>query len=463
MADSVSVTSHHSYGSRVGNSFKSILWWIVLVVISIILLVRNEKNYVEQKAALNEWASIVQETTVDQINPELEWKEVHLYGETASTDMPLKDDTFWVVVDDLKLKRTVEMYQWYEEEDTECTDNLWWSEDCTTTYTYHTAWDTEAINSNSFYKSEGHHNPTDWEYKSNEREKSPITLWAYTLTDTFINKLDNYNTINLSEQNINVPSKYKLAADQTAEASETEVAEVSETETVETSWAVTEEVSETTAVEDNNNSYLYWDSQETTTTNTTLAANEKFHINGNQIYIWSDPAEPAVWDLRITFSSVKPWTVSIVGKQVWKELASYTVSNGRNIALLEQWTVTAADMFQHAQQANKIMTWLIRLLWLVLMFSGFSAMFKFIETLAKVIPFLSKIIWVWTGIIAFWLTLSVWFVTIWIAWLAVRPVVWICCLVVAAVWIFLLVRSKKNKKENKPEIKDWTPEISESK
>jgi hypothetical protein len=35
----------------------------------------------------------------------------------------LKDDVFGIVSDDLKLKRTVEMYQWYEEEKEECHDN----------------------------------------------------------------------------------------------------------------------------------------------------------------------------------------------------------------------------------------------------------------------------------------------------------------------------------------------------
>jgi Flp pilus assembly protein TadB len=78
-------------------------------------------------------------------------------------------------------------------------------------------------------------------------------------------------------------------------------------------------------------------------------------------------------------------------------------------------------------------------------------MFQFIETIAKVLPFLADIIWVWTGIISLCLTLLVGFLTIGIAWLAVRPVIWICCLVVAAVGIFFLVKSKKSKKENSTE------------
>lgn len=441
MVDKVTVSSHNSYGSRVGNSLKSILWWFLLVILSIVLLVRNEKEFVEKKAALDEWASIVQEAIIDQINSELDWSEIHVSWQTASDDETLKDDVFWVVTDNLKLIRTVEMYQWYEDEDTECHDNYWWSEDCETTYTYDTKWSETAIDSKNFYQTSNHENPAVREYESNEWVKNPITLGAYTLTDTFIDKLVNYRTINLSEQEIVTPEKYKNST----------VEQV--TQTVETTE---------TTVEDNNNSYLYGDSEEnaaadtTEVTNTAEATNERFHINGDQIYIWLDPTKPAVWDLRITFSSVKPWTVSVVWKQVNSELTSYTASNWRPIALLEEGSVTAADMFLHAQQANKNLTWLLRLLWLFLMFCGFAAMFKFIETIAKVLPFLANIIWVWTGLIALWLTLVVWFVTIWIAWIAVRPVIWISCLVVAAAWIFLLVKSKKNKKENSEKKEDTT-------
>ncbi len=432
MADSVSVTSHHSYGSRVGNSFKSILWGIILVILSIALLAWNENNYVKQKAALKEWASLVNETTANQINSELEWKEVHLYGETASDDEALQDSTFWVVSNDLKLKRNVEMYQWYEEEHEECHDNMWWSEDCTTTYTYDKKWDDEAIDSSHFYSSNWHENPSNREFNSNEQEKSPITLWVYTLTPVFINQLNNYKTINLNEQNITIPKEYQENSDSTAE------------------------INTDNAIENNNDAYLYWNTENTgnkentgenTDINTTSTiSNENFHIYNDYIYIWKNPNEPAIWDLKITFSSVKPWTISIVWKQIGNELSSYTVSNGRSISLLEQWNVTAEDMFLHAQQANKNMTWILRLIWLLLMYCGFAAMFKFVETLAKVIPFIANIIWVWTGIIALWLTLVVWFITIWIAWLAVRPIIWISCLVVAICWIFLLLKNKKAKK-----------------
>jgi hypothetical protein len=54
MSDKITVSSHHSYGSRVGNSLKSILVGFIFVLVSIALLAWNEKNYVEQKSALKE-------------------------------------------------------------------------------------------------------------------------------------------------------------------------------------------------------------------------------------------------------------------------------------------------------------------------------------------------------------------------------------------------------------------------
>jgi len=422
MADKVTVTSRHSYGSRVKNSFGKIGWWFLLVIGSIIWIFMNEKNFLETKVALNEWAEIVQETISTEINPELDQVEVHLYWETSSSANALQDPIFWVVVDDLKLARNVSMYQWTEESEEHCTDNVGWSEDCTTTYSYSKTWEDYAVNSNNFYESAWHENPTTWKYESQEREKSPIMLWVYVLDSVFVDDLDSYRAVDLSQQEIIIPEEYK-------------VNETTNTETSEN------------AVEDNNNSYLYWEweNEEVEVKNNWT----KFHVYSDHIYIWANEWNPQVWDLKITFSSVKTWTVSVVWQQVWNNLTAYTASNWKSIALLENWQVTAESMFIHAQQANKTMTWIFRWILLLLMFAWFSMILEFITTLAKVLPFLSRIIGVWTGIIAFALTLVFGFLAFGISRLAVRPVVWISCLVVAVVWIVMLVRARKNKKAEK--------------
>ena len=417
MADKVTVTSRNSYGSRVKNSFAKIWWGILLVILSIIWIFKNEQNFIQTKVALSEWAEIVKETVSTEINPELDWLEVHLYWETNSNAEALKDPVFGVIVDDLKLARNVQMYQWTEDSKEHCTDNVGWSETCETTYSYSKAWEDYAVDSSDFYESVWHENPTFWEYESQDREKSPIMLWVYTLDSVFVNSLNSYRAVNLSEQEIIVPEKYKVS----------EPTETSEN-----------------TVEDNNNSYLYWDWENEANNNWT-----KFHVYSDHIYIWDSEWNPQVWDLKITFSSVKPWTISVVWQQVGNSLTSYTASNWKSIALLENWQVTAESMFINAQKANKAMTWIIRWVLLLLMFAWFSMMFEFITTLAKVLPFLSRIIWVWTGIIAFALTLIFGFLAFSISWLAVRPVVWISCLVVAIAWIVMLVRARKNKKADK--------------
>ena len=75
-------------------------------------------------------------------------------------------------------------------------------------------------------------------------------------------------------------------------------------------------------------------------------------IINNTIYIW-DPQNPTVWDLRISFSTVKTGTISVIGKQINNELTSYISSNEEPISLLEFGNISANDMFSIAKSENK--------------------------------------------------------------------------------------------------------------
>jgi hypothetical protein len=59
----------------------------------------------------------------------------------------LKDNVYNVSSNGLKLRRSVEMYQWEESESESSQDNLGGSETVTTNYTYTTQWSEEAISS----------------------------------------------------------------------------------------------------------------------------------------------------------------------------------------------------------------------------------------------------------------------------------------------------------------------------
>lgn len=428
-------TVHHSYWERVGNSFKGILTGFVLIIGAIILLCWNENNYLQQKESLEELAQVTEEAKGDSIDASLEGKAIHFQAVTNSTDSVLTDDTFGVTVNDLKLKREVSMYQWEEESREECTDNVGGSQDCTTYYSHHKVWSEDHLDSSSYQDEDdcpnnNCTNPSTWEYETKEREKSPITAGAYTLTDSFVRQLNNYVKINLNEQQLTITG-------QTTQNTET---------------PTTEEKSDSSSnsVADNNNSYLYGDSTSTTTTTTTNTTSaSKFHIFADYIYVGKNPNSPEIWDMKISFESVHTGTVSIIGKQSGTEVRDYKTSNGRSQALLTNGSASTEDMILDAQNANKMMTWFLRFVGLFIMYIGFSSLFKFIETIAKVIPFVANLIGVATGIAAFGLTLIVGFTTIAIAWLAVRPVIWICCLVVVAGGIYLLVKSKKTKNQIK--------------
>lgn len=202
MSPSYTVTSTTGYGSRIGNSLKWIVGWFILLIGWIILLWWNENNFVEQKAALEETESQTVETSADKIDATLNNGVVYINWETSSTDETvLRDETFWVESNDLKLIRKVEMYQWEEEEHTETEDNLGWSQTTTTTYTYNKVWKDYPIDSSKFQKSSEYVNP-QWKYEEETYAKDPILLWAYTLTTAYVNMLNDEKALSLSWQNI---------------------------------------------------------------------------------------------------------------------------------------------------------------------------------------------------------------------------------------------------------------------
>lgn len=399
MTDRISTTTTTGYGSRLGNSFKKILFWILLVILSIIMLAWNENNFVEQKAALNEGQKKVVSTIASPLNPDLEGKLVYFHGESSSPAEALKDEDFAVVSDDLKLIRTVEMYQWREHAEEECQDNYGGSETCTTTYDYTKEWNEEKINSDDFYREIGHKNPKKWDYRSKVFQKEPILIWEYQLAPEFVDQLTTKTVLGLKDQEILVPENYQLA--QNPQNSTWEEA---------------------------------WESK------------KLFHIWTEELYIGKNPDEPQIGDLRIRFETVAAGMTSVVGQQSGTHLINYTTSNGRKIWLLENGIVSVEAMFTHAHNANKLMTWGIRAFGLLLMYIGFMMLFELLVTLTKVLPPLANIIQVWTSLIALVLTLMIWWATIAIAWIFVRPIIGIPLLIITLGGGVALLWYKKQKK-----------------
>ena len=100
----------------------------------------------------------------------------------------------------------------------------------------------------------------------------------------------------------------------------------------------------------------------------------------------------------------------------------------------------AAAMFKEAEQANVIVTWIIRVIGLLFLFVGFAMMLRPLAVLADVVPFFGTIVRYGTGTVAAILALLIGGVTIGIAWIWYRPLLGLGIMAVAAAIAFVLWR-----------------------
>jgi hypothetical protein len=163
-----------SYGSRLIESIKGVLLGLVLFGASFPLLWWNEGRAVQTADSLKEGAAGV--VSVTGFDPANEGKLVHFSGQ-AKTDEVLADPEFGVSAAALRLRRDVEMYQWYEKSETR--ENTGGSS--TTTYTYGKKWSDSPIDSSDF-KEAGHTNPSDMRVMSADMPAKSAKLGDFDLS-----------------------------------------------------------------------------------------------------------------------------------------------------------------------------------------------------------------------------------------------------------------------------------------
>lgn len=207
-----SVTTSQSWFSRIGGAIKGVFFGILFIVIAVGVLFWNEGRAVKREKALSEGQENVVMASATTVDPSNEGKLIYISG-GVSTDDTLTDEIFAVTYQGIKLKRTVEMYQWEEKKDSSTETRTGGSTETTTTYSYKKIWSESLIDSSRFHDS-GYNNPSQMPYRTNTFQANNVTLGGYELSYSLIADINNYQSYPVSELNESVkaslPSNTKV-------------------------------------------------------------------------------------------------------------------------------------------------------------------------------------------------------------------------------------------------------------
>lgn len=111
----------------------------------------------------------------------------------------LVDEKYGLSIHAVKLKRTVQMYQWFEIEDSKSNDAPG-DHDGHTSYSYTTDWIDHLIDSEQFYNSLGHHNPEAWPINSTIVTNSRVKVGDFLLGKDLRKKFNEFKVFTSDER-----------------------------------------------------------------------------------------------------------------------------------------------------------------------------------------------------------------------------------------------------------------------
>uniref|UniRef100_A0A3B3BDT1 Transmembrane protein 43 n=1 Tax=Oryzias melastigma TaxID=30732 RepID=A0A3B3BDT1_ORYME len=155
------VTVKHNPGflEKLGDTAGGTVLGVGLFFLSIYILFTNEGRALQTASSLDEGLSqVVSLGPYPYLDVQNNQRLVHLSAK-LHTVQPLHDPNYRVVVQAVKLRRQVEMYQWVESRESRFVLQENGETKTETTYSYNTEWKSELINSRNFDKEIGHQNP----------------------------------------------------------------------------------------------------------------------------------------------------------------------------------------------------------------------------------------------------------------------------------------------------------------
>lgn len=271
----------------------------------------------------------------------------------------LADPDFAIGTDAVRLIRDVWMYQWKEESKSETRKTAGGGEETVTTYTYSREWSGRPIDSSRFREPGLHENPP-MQITARDILARDATLGSFRLGEQALRKFN---------------ADTKLDADPSV------------AETVRSKM------------------------------------NRPVNVAAGLIYLSDNPGSPRIGDYKIGYRIVPAGTGSVVARQSGDELIGYQTRAGDVILLAHTGSQTAAEMFKAAQDENRVLTWILRGVFTMIMFIGFVLSTSLLVALADILPFIGNLIQATTFAAGLLLTVILAPLTIAIAWLFYRPAI----------------------------------------
>jgi hypothetical protein len=360
MSDSFTVTTRKSWFSRIGNSIGGVLFGIVLILVGIVLLFWNEGRAVQTAKSLAEGKGIVVSVGSGAVDAANEGKLVHTSGRVA-TDETLSDPTFGITATGVRLVRKAEMYQWVEKSESKTETKVGGGEETVTTYSYERQWVDRPINSAEFKQPDGHRNPP-MTWQGQEQQIARATLGAFALDKPVLDRISGAEAMPIAADRLDA---VKAAAGSTP---------------------------------------------------------KPLAIIDGRIHMGFNPGSPMVGDQRISYELVPLGDISVIGKQAGSGFAAYQTQAGDALLMVDGGIVPAEQMFADAESANTVLTWILRVVGLVVLMIAFAMIMAPLGVIGDIIPFVGRIVRMGTGLVAFVLAILTGSVVIAIAWFWYRPV-----------------------------------------
>ncbi len=445
-------TTTTGYGTRVGNSFKSIGTGFILFCAATALLWWNEGRAVKTAKMLEEaGSSYVEMPNPGKIDASLDG-ELICGTAMATTEDSLMDKEFGIGAKAIAIKRHVEYYQWVEHSESKSEDKLGGKEVTTTTYTYSQQWVSSPVQSSQF-KDPAYQNKNTVlaTVEDAEQYAENVAFGAYKLNESLIHSISSKEAMELAisddllkqldknaqtayERFYGVQNKNQQPTQQPVQQpaipdSVKALMSDSAKAVLDSLQAVNDSINKAMANAQNKKDYDY------------------IHVAGNVLYYGKVPGSPQVGDVRVTFEKIVPAKVTVMAVVDGDTFKPFKAKNGKRFETLVMGKKTGDEIIEDAQDANSMWTWMLRIVGIMLVISALKMIFGFLSMILKVVPFLASIMGFGVGIVCTVIGVVWSLIVIAIAWIFYRPVLGIILLLIAGflVWVFAFKGKEKLK------------------